>query len=61
MRDNPTHTIHKEHGHYGWDNSLPPCLIVSSDETVAFECRDASAGQFSRDTVASDVPKIDLA
>ena len=20
------HTIHKEHGHYGWDNSLAPLL-----------------------------------
>ena len=61
MRESPTHTIHKEHGHYGWDNSLPPRLTVKPGETVAFECRDASAGQFSRDTIAADVPHIDLA
>ena len=61
MRENPTHTIHKEHGHYGWDNSLAPCLTARPGEIVEFECRDASAGQFSRNTVAADVPKIDLA
>ena len=55
------HTIHKEHGHYGWDNSLPPVLTVKPGESVAFQCRDASAGQFSRETRPGDVPKIDLA
>jgi len=54
------HTIHKQHGHFGWDNSFSPCLTVKPGETVAFECRDASAGQFTRDTVAADVPKLDL-
>jgi acetamidase/formamidase len=54
------HTIHKEQGHYGWDNSLPPVLTVKPGEAAEFQCRDASAGQFSRDTVAAEVPKIDL-
>jgi acetamidase/formamidase len=55
------HTIHKAQGHFGWDNSFPPVLTVKPGETVAFECRDASAGQFNRDTVAAQVPSIDLA
>jgi acetamidase/formamidase len=54
------HTIHKEQGHYGWDNSLPPVLTVKPGESVEFQCRDASAGQFSRKTIAAEVPKIDL-
>ena len=61
MHDHADHTIHKHHGHYGWDNSLPAVLTVKPGETVAFECRDASAGQFTKDTVAAEVPKIDLA
>ncbi len=55
------HTIHKGQGHYGWDNSFPPVLRVAPGATIEFQCRDASAGQFSRETSAADVPKIDLA
>lgn len=60
MHGHTDHTIHKQHGHYGWDNSFPPVLTVAPGETVSFECRDASAGQFTRETVAADVPKVDL-
>lgn len=60
MHGHTAHTIHKQHGHYGWDNSLPSVLTVAPGETVAFECRDASAGQFTRETIAADVPKVDL-
>ena len=55
------HTIHREHGHYGWDNSLPPVLTVAPGETAEFQCRDASAGQLTRASAAAEVPKIDLA
>jgi acetamidase/formamidase len=60
MHDHSDHTIHSRHGHYGWDNSLPTVLTISPGETVSFECRDASAGQFTRETVATQVPTIDL-
>ena len=60
MHDHADHTIHKHHGHYGWDNSLPPVMTVKPGETVAFECRDASAGQFTQHTKAAEVPTIDL-
>ena len=39
MHDIPTHTINKEHGHYGWDNSLPPRLTVRPGETVEFKVK----------------------
>jgi acetamidase/formamidase len=55
------HTIHSKQGHYGWDNSFPPVLTVAPGAAVEFQCRDASAGQFSRETTAAGVPKIDLA
>lgn len=55
-----SHTIHREHGHFGWDNSLPPCATVGPGETVAFEIRDASAGQLGRNSTPADVPRIDL-
>jgi acetamidase/formamidase len=60
MHSHAEHTIHKRHGHYGWDNSFAPVLTVKPGESVAFECRDASAGQFTRDTLAAQVPTIDL-
>src|SRR5579872_26652 len=55
------HTIHKAHGHYGWDNSFPPCLTVKPGATVAFETRDASGGQLTKDSTEADVAKINLA
>jgi acetamidase/formamidase len=60
MHVHAKHTIHKGQGHYGWDNSLAPVLTVAPGETVEFEIRDASAGQLTRDSLAGDVPKLDL-
>ncbi len=61
MHGTKKHTIHREHGHYGWNNANPPCATIASGDTVEFQCRDASAGQFSPSTIAAQVPKIDLA
>ena len=47
------HTIHKECGHFGWDNSLDPVLSAKPGETVEIETVDASGGQLN--------PKSDLA
>ncbi len=54
------HTIHKEHGHNGWNNAFPPVLTVAPGESVSFETRDASGGQLTRQSTAADVPKLDL-
>ena len=48
-----SHTIHKECGHFGWDNSLDPVLSAKPGETVEIETVDASGGQLN--------PKSDLA
>jgi acetamidase/formamidase len=60
MHAHTDHTIHKHQGHYGWDNSFPPVLTVAPGTSIALECRDASCGQFTRETVAADVPKVNL-
>ncbi|MEO8560077.1 MAG: acetamidase/formamidase family protein [Rhodospirillales bacterium] len=54
------HTIHKEHGHNGWNNAIKPVLTIAPGESVDFETRDASGGQINVDSTAADVPKIDL-
>jgi acetamidase/formamidase len=41
------HTIHREHRHYFWDNSIPPVRTVVPGETLTFEIMDASDGQFA--------------
>ena len=55
------HTIHKDHIHHGWDNSLKPRLTIAPGETVQFETLDASSGQLSRTSTAADLKKLDLA
>ena len=54
------HTIHKEHIHYGWDNSYPPRLTIAPGETVHFETIDASAGQLDSSSTADDINKLDM-
>jgi acetamidase/formamidase len=61
MHTHVDHTIHRKQGHYGWDNSFPPVLTAAPGAVIEFQCRDASAGQFSRETTAAQVPKLDLA
>ena len=37
MLGHTDHTIHKTHGHYGWDNSFPSVLTVKPGETVSLD------------------------
>ena len=53
-------TIHKEKHHFGWDNSLPPALVVAPGATVEFEIVDASGGQLTRNSIHADVAKLDF-
>src|SRR5437762_1071555 len=41
------HTIHREHGHHGWNNAFPPRLTIAPGETIQFETRDPSCGQLT--------------
>jgi acetamidase/formamidase len=60
MHSHAQHTIHKDQGHYGWNNALPPRITVAPGASVEFEVRDASAGQLTPASEVSAVPKIDL-
>jgi acetamidase/formamidase len=48
----PKHTIHREHGHHGWNNAFKPVLTVAPGDTIHFETRDASSGQLSKTSTA---------
>ena len=57
----PKHTIHRAHGHHGWNNAFKPVLTVAPGDTIHFETRDASSGQLSKTSTAEDLKKLDLA
>lgn len=54
------HTIHKDHHHFGWDNSIKPVLTIAPGETVQFECPDASGGQLTAKSTKADIAKLDF-
>lgn len=49
-------TIHDRH--YGWDNTLTPVLTIHSGETVEFAVQEASGGQLSPASSASDLTTL---
>ena len=53
-------TIHQEHHHFGWDNSLEPTLQVEPDTEIEFGIVDASGGQLTKDSTAADVANLDF-
>ena len=60
MHTHAKHTIHREHGHHGWNNAFPPRLTIAPGETVQFETRDPSCGQLTPASTTADVPKLDF-
>jgi acetamidase/formamidase len=61
MLNNCKHTIHREHSHFGWDNSFAPQLTIAPGETVEFDTVDASGGQLGPDSTVEDVASLDFA
>jgi acetamidase/formamidase len=57
----PTHTIHGDCHHVGWDNSLPPVLTVAPGASIEFECLDASGGQLTATSTLADLAALDFA
>lgn len=55
------HTIHRDHSHYGWDNSNAPVHTAAPGDVVEFETIDASSGQLSVTSIAADVANLDFA
>jgi acetamidase/formamidase len=56
----PTHTIHGDCHHLGWDNAVPPALTVAPGTTIEFECLDASGGQLTARSTVADVTGLDF-
>ena len=56
---NCDHTIHGRH-HTGWDNSIAPALTIAPGESIHFECKDSSGGQFTPESTTADVPALDF-
>jgi len=54
------HTLHQHQGHLGWNNTLAPVLTVGPGESVEFHPLDASGGQITRSSTASDIAKLDF-
>ncbi len=60
MHVHAKHTIHREHGHHGWNNAFPPRLTIAPGEIVRFETRDPSCGQLTPSSTTADIPKLDF-
>ncbi len=53
-------TIHQEHHHFGWNNSLEPILQVEPDTEIEFGIVDASGGQLTQSSTADDVATLNF-
>ncbi|QDZ03451.1 acetamidase/formamidase family protein [Nitratireductor mangrovi] len=58
MHSHGAHTIHRDHHHFGWDNTNPPVLIVAPGTTVSFECMEASCGVLTADSTVVDLARM---
>lgn len=56
---NGIRTIHSDHHHCGWDNSIAPVATVAPGESVHFECQDAAGGLFDGNSSAADIARLD--
>jgi acetamidase/formamidase len=54
------HGVSAEHTATVWDNAAKPVLEVESGAVVELRCVDASGGQLSRDSTATDVPEMSM-
>src|SRR3954449_701261 len=53
-------SIHTDHTHTVWDNSIEPVIEVDPGETVELAVVDASGGQLDRDSDVEDVAALDF-
>jgi acetamidase/formamidase len=60
MCKNCDYTIHRNHHHWSWDNSIAPVQTVSPGATIRFECRDSADGHFSAQSTVDDLVNFDL-
>ena len=56
-----SHTIHRHHHHFGWDNANVPALVVAPGDTVELETVDSSGAQLSPTSTLADLAALDFA
>jgi acetamidase/formamidase len=54
-----THFFPNDVVHYTWDVKHEPVLTIKSGDTVIFETRDVSDGQFNLDSTTEDIAQLD--
>lgn len=50
-----THYFPRDHVHFTWDTAHDPLLHIQSGDTVVYETRDVSDGQFGPDSTTEDI------
>jgi acetamidase/formamidase len=55
-----SHTIHRHHHHFGWDNANAPALVVAPGDTVEFETVDSSGAQLTPASTLADLEALDF-
>lgn len=55
-----SHTIHRHHHHFGWDNANAPALTVAPGDTVEFETVDSSGAQLHVGSGLDDLARLDF-
>jgi len=53
-------TIHSDHHHFGWDNSLASVMRVEPGAELELHTVDSSGGQLNADSTAADVGALDF-
>jgi formamidase len=53
-------TLHCHRHHFHWDNQLPPALELEPGDIVELVVRDASDGQITERSLASDIARLDF-
>lgn len=53
-------TIHHQHHHVGWDNSLAPVVEVEPGAALELHTLDSSGGQLTAESTAADVGLLDF-
>ena len=53
-------SIHATAHHFGWDNTLPPKMVVSPGVQIEIQTLDSSAGQITADSTLRDLVDLDF-
>src|SRR5262245_14748598 len=56
-----SHTIHRQHHHFGWDNANAPALTVAPGDTVELETVDSPGAQLGPSSTLADLARLDFA